>query len=43
MTNKSPLSNDENIWDELLNSEPSKQLLDKLIEQAKEEIKEQKK
>jgi hypothetical protein len=43
MTEQSPLSNDEAIWDELLNSELSKQFLDRLIEQAKEEIQQQKK
>ena len=34
----SPLQSDEDIWDELLNSESSKQFLDMLIEQAKEEL-----
>lgn len=39
----SPLLSDEDIWDEFLNSEVSKNFLDGLIEQAKEELQQQKK
>lgn len=38
MTNQSPLSPDEVLWDELLHSEASKKFLDRLIEQAQEEL-----
>jgi hypothetical protein len=37
----SPLQCDEDIWDELFHSEASKQFLDRLIEQAKEELQQQ--
>ena len=34
MTDQSPLPTDEEIWDELLNSEDSKRFLDKQIKEA---------
>lgn len=34
MTDQSPLPTDEEIWDELLNSEASKRFLDKQIKEA---------
>jgi hypothetical protein len=37
---KSPLQSDEDIWDELLNSEESKQFLDEQIKEAEELLKE---
>jgi hypothetical protein len=38
MTNQSTSPSDDDIWDELLHSEASQQFLDKLIQQAKEEL-----
>ncbi|ALF87493.1 hypothetical protein RSUY_11230 [Ralstonia solanacearum] len=41
MTEQSPLPTDEDIWEELLHSEASKQFLDKLIKKVQEFVEQQ--
>lgn len=41
MTEPSPLPTSDDLWDELLHSEISKQFLDKLIQLADQELKQQ--
>jgi hypothetical protein len=41
MTEQSPLPTDEDIWEELLHSEASKQFLDRLVIEAQELVKQQ--
>ena len=43
MTDQSPLPTDEEIWDELLNSEASKRLLDEQVKKAEELLKQEQK
>lgn len=43
MTDQSPLSSDEEIWDELLNSEASKRFLDEQVKKAEELLKQEQK
>lgn len=41
MTDQSPLPADEEIWDELLNSEASKKFLDEQVKKAEELLKQE--
>ena len=43
MTDQSPLPTDEELWDELLNSEASKRLLDEQVKKAEELLKQEQK
>lgn len=42
MTDQSPLPTDEEIWDELLNSEDSKKFLDEQIKEAEKLLEQEK-